>query len=175
MSLNSDSEKEPKSPILRSEPREITNPMLKKGSCDICKIQAEVKSLRQIDETIKVCGKHFSRREILEQILIATKIIKENKSRYFKMETNFAKKFCYPCLEKYSSPMLFKECQNKSCKNPQISKTSMKPDLELYEKLAPKKFKLCKVPTAVFCQYCRNAKLNELEKRVLNLLLDRQL
>ena len=71
--------------------------------------------------------------------------------------------------------MLFKECQHKSCQNHKISKTAIKPDLELFEKLAPKKFKPCKVATAVFCQFCRNAKLDEVEKRLLNLLLDRQL
>ena len=107
--------------------------------------------------------------------MTASKVIKENQTKFLKIETRFAKKFCSACLTKYSSPTLFKECQHKSCKNPLISKATLKPDLELSEKLAPNKFKLCKVPIAVFCQFCRNAKLDEVEKRVLNLLLDRQL
>ena len=135
---------------------------LKKGSCAICKTQAEVKSLPQIQESLQVCGQNFSKRKILKNILRASKIIKEKQTRFLELETQFVKKFCSACLEKYSSPLLFKECQHKSCQNHQISKTSLKPDLELYEKLAPKKFKLCKLQPLY-----RIAKLDEVEKRLL--------
>ena len=88
---------------------------------------------------------------------------------------NFVPKFCRSCIQKYSSPDLFNECQNKQCCHVHLVKHNLEPDLNLFNRMTEKQFRICKIETAKFCQFCRSAKLTNDELRLLNQLLDRSL
>ena len=48
-------------------------------------------------------------------------------------------------------------------------------DLTFFSNLKSNQFKIIQVPSARFCQFCRNVELSEAELRIFNQLLDRQL
>ena len=54
-------------------------------------------------------------------------------------------------------------------------KHELEPNLDLFNTLPEKQFRVCKVESATFCQFCRGAKLSDAELRLLNKLLDRVL
>ena len=49
----------------------------------------------------------------------------------------------------------------------------LEPDIKLFNTMPENQFRVCKVETATFCQWCRRANLSDVELRLFNKLLDR--
>ena len=77
--------------------------------------------------------------------------------------------------QKILEPRTFPRVSNKLCERAQIVQAKFEPDLKIFQKLPAKQFKICKIETARFCQFCRQADLSEAETRLLNQLVDRTL
>ena len=133
--------------------------------------------MNNLQGNIIVQKKSIPQKDILLKTIPAQNILTLNQIKQLKTKsTHFAPKFCKACFQKYSSPELFQECQNKnSVRVPIIGEPILEPNLQLFEKIPEKQFRLCKVETARFCQNCRQANLSKAELRLFNQLLDRTL
>ena len=137
-------------------------------------VTANFLQLATVSSTLTIKKINFVRKNILKT-LPAKKILSSKQVQKIELTTKFAPKFCGQCIKKYSSPELFQECQNKLCERVQFVQANLEPDLEFFQKLQAKQFKICKTETATFCQFCREADLSEAEIRLLNQLVDRTL
>ena len=141
--------------------------------CVVCKkVTANLLPLAKVSSTLTIKNCTFERKNILLKTLPAQKLLSSKQVHKLELTTKFAPKLCDQCIKKFSSPELFQDCQNKHCERAQIVQANLEPDLDFFQKLPAKQFKICKVETARFCQFCRQADLSEAEIRLLNQLLD---
>ena len=149
----------------------------KYSRCHLCKeFSTDLSYVNNLQGNIIVQKKSIPQKDILLKTIPAQNILTLNQIKQLKTKsTHFAPKFCKACFQKYSSPELFQECQNKNCVRVPIGEPILEPNLQLFEKIPEKQFRLCKVKTARFCQNCRQANLSKAELRLFNQLLDRTL
>ena len=140
--------------------------------CKLCNLGIESRSLYQVEELITIEKANFPRKSILEKVIPSLKIL----SKYqIKNLTRITTKFCEACINNYSSPNYFKNCQNKLCQKDKMIQAILATDLTLFSNLKSNQFKISQVQSSRFCQFCRNVGLSEAELRIFNQLLDRQL
>ena len=149
----------------------------KTSKCALCKkLEANLQSVSNVQGSVSVESSAIARKSILLKIIPAQKILTTNQiANLGRKNTKFVPKFCRSCIEKYSCPEFFDVCQNKKCSDVQLVKHKLEPDLNLFNRMREKEFRICKIETAKFCQFCRQAKLSNDELRLLNQLLDRRL
>ena len=164
------------SSIQRKAPR--TDKLKDKTSkCALCKkLETNLQSVSNVQGSVSIESLAITRKSILLKIITAKKILTANQiANLERKNTKFVSKFCRSCIQKYTSPEFFDECQNKKCSSVQLVKHNLEPDLNLFNRMKENEFRICKIETAKFCQFCRQAKLSNDELRLLNQLLDRSL
>ena len=159
--------------------QKVPNKKVKKklSKCALCKqFEVNVRPLCKVTGHLRVEKILVERKYILLKTIPAQKKLSSNQiAKLGSTNQNLAPKFCSTCVQKYASSKLFTECQNKLCGGMHILEPKLEPNLRLFNIMPEKQFRVCRVETATFCQWCRKANLSDVELRLFNKLLDRVL